>query len=606
VIPPDIKNDERDLLYQPLSRPPGERPAPMNLGLPPFTLLTIVINTCIVAITIAFLLENLNAHPTNIFKKRYSPEMFAWLHLTTAKSRPRSSGSATWSCVYALILFISLTAFQLIVNTLNRRLPKLPHGMYDLYWPQVVARVIAFVTLAACLLAILCILSRAFQGEKPNNRVLSYFLTILLTLTSLVASAILTFAPWFGGSQLLTAIQFERWGSVVEGVTPLVPLACMAFIPVVWAACQLRRGYFDRIHGLVQPYSEQETPGLAKRLQDLDAAVTKPYWIPVEFRDWILLACIVWFGGSLYFRWIRTADAPYFDAFFWTFGLIDVALIYTLHVRFMAASGLLERLLRRIAQTQLADSFKQVPPRLKSKAAGQIFAASPHPGDLNIVTRQLEDLVHRIPFKDVKLQRQSRVALRRFKKMDTCARLNKAFVNACLYPINDSLSKSCRRIIKHVVHRHYAAENAQAPDLSDNNWNIDAANFIATQTTTLIRQAFAQIQNLLIFLTIMLLLLICAVYSYPFQPRHYISFCLIGLVMWTIVSIVVTFIRLNRNEVLSNLSDTTPNHFTPDRALVRQLFVFGLIPLLSLLAFQFPEFGNVFFFWVNGMQNAFK
>ena len=33
---------------------------------------------------------------------------------------------------------------------------------------------------------------------------------------------------------------------------------------------------------------------------------------------------------------------------------------------------------------------------------------------------------------------------------------------------------------------------------------------------------------------------------------------------------------------------------------------FGCLALLSLLAFQFPEFGNVFFFWVNGMQNAFK
>lgn len=633
---PDLKSE---LLYKPIRRPEAtpvftrsvsdntmpdsvEHPrgaalANLFLGLPPLTFPSIIVNITVLVIAIAFLLENLGWKPARKLQRRYSPASVSWLRLDAIRQRPPSDLSSqyvadNWSYFYAFVLFVFLTAVQLIANTINRKVGSLPHGLYDRHWPYHAARGLAFVALGVLLFTIYCILLRWLQfSDGVLQRIRHRWSARAVIAMIIAASAFLTYGTWYSGDDLETAIKVERWGYLLDGVTPLFPLACLALIPAAWAMCQLRRRYLSKIHRLGQPFPETDRPGLATRLSELDMKLIQPWWIPTEIRDWILLVGIVWFGIGLCYRWIQTADAPYFDRQLLVLGIISLALIYTLHVRFMAASGLLERLLRRVAQTPLSESFKEVPPRLKSKAAGQIFAASPHPGDLQIVILELQALVDKSPFFKNQLQDLCSEAQRRFEALDKTHRANKTFVAKWMDSVNEPLRNSCRLIIHHLsrLTGFRTNEPAQAQDLraifnvSDRQL-VPARKFVATQVTTLIRQTFAQIQNLLIFLTLMLLLFISAVYSYPFQPQRYLSLCIMGLVFWMVGTTVITFIRLNRNEVLSNLSNTTANQFTPDRALVRQLLVFGIVPLLSLLAFQFPEIGNALFFWVDGLQRA--
>ena len=67
---------------------------------------------------------------------------------------------------------------------------------------------------------------------------------------------------------------------------------------------------------------------------------------------------------------------------------------------------------------------------------------------------------------------------------------------------------------------------------------------------------------------------------------------------------VVLIIRFNRCEVLSRLSKTTPNRFTFDRALVLPTFTFVVIPLISLLAVQFPGIGRMLFGWLEACRDS--
>lgn len=615
-----ISPEKDALMYRPIPRPSSNQPIQHDLGLPPFTLGSIIIDFIVFAFAVAFLLENLDLPQTEKLRTQCAPGIIDWLRIHP--DTRSCSSSARWWSAYGLVLILALTAFQLVTNTFNRR-TVWPDPLYHNGWAQSLA-IVAFFVLMTCLFAMCRILSDWVPILKRRWACNLCWIPRLCVL--LVLTALLTYTFRLSGNDLTKAIKLERWGRMVDGVSPLFPTACLTLIPFVWATCHLRRNYFAHIYHLEQPFCEQQTPGLAKRMQELNSKLTGAWWWPTEFREWVLIACIVWFGGSLCFRWINTADAPYFDLLCLVFGVLDVALIFFLYVRFMAACGLLERLLRRIAQTQLADSFAQIPPRLRSKAAGQVFATSPHPGDLDIVIRQLGALLPQLPFEAADLRWLYLKSQLWFRRLDCCDRAEKALVKTRMRRVNDALYVSCRIVIANLFSEGPVAaarslaqrtpvdteawgrSNSITTPIEDSeeSWKVEARKFAATQLSTLIRQAFTQIQNLLIFLTGSLLLLIFAVYSYPFQPRRYLSFCLIGLVVWIIAGIVVTFIRLNRNEVLSNLSNTTANRFTPDIALVRQLFVFGMIPLLSLLSFQFPELGNIVFFWAGGLQKAFQ
>jgi hypothetical protein len=59
------------------------------------------------------------------------------------------------------------------------------------------------------------------------------------------------------------------------------------------------------------------------------------------------------------------------------------------------------------------------------------------------------------------------------------------------------------------------------------------------------------------------------------------------------------------NPVISRLVSATPaDRRTWDSALVLKLALFGLIPLLTLFAAQFPDLGAVVLRWVEPVQKA--
>ena len=196
----------------------------------------------------------------------------------------------------------------------------------------------------------------------------------------------------FDSNPLPWVLLVERWGTISNRVSPLVPAFCLGMIPVLWAVCQLRRIYFLEIYPIESPFSADTAAaaGLTQRVTDLNRAVSRPICMPIEMRDWIFVGAVILGYGLLWHRWLNSVEGIWFDDCLWILLSIDLVLIGLLHVHFMAAAGLLERLLRRVAQSSVAPFFDKVPERLKIKAAGHIFAASPHPGDLDIVLRQLE------------------------------------------------------------------------------------------------------------------------------------------------------------------------------------------------------------------------
>jgi hypothetical protein len=137
-------------------------------------------------------------------------------------------------------------------------------------------------------------------------------------------------------------------------------------------------------------------------------------------------------------------------------------------------------------------------------------------------------------------------------------------------------------------------------------WREAAEDFIAVGIVGYIRYVLAHLRNLLGFATGASMLVLLAISSYPFQPAQLLLTMSWVAILSLVGVAVLAFVQMDRDEVLSWLSKTTPGQVVFSRELLSRLATYGLIPVLGIAAAQFPEVGRFLFFWVQPFVNALK
>jgi len=137
-------------------------------------------------------------------------------------------------------------------------------------------------------------------------------------------------------------------------------------------------------------------------------------------------------------------------------------------------------------------------------------------------------------------------------------------------------------------------------------WLRLAEDFIAIQVVAYIHRLFPLLRNGMIFFTGALLLMLAAMVIYPFQPQHFLGLLLWALMLAGIALTVLVFVQMSRDETLSRIAKTEPGKVSFDRRFVSQLIVYGVLPLLSLLAAQFPEVRGFAFSWFETILKTLK
>jgi hypothetical protein len=269
----------------------------------------------------------------------------------------------------------------------------------------------------------------------------------------------------------------------------------------------------------------------------------------------------------------------------------------------------------------MLEAFKKVPQPLASKAGAAFFSSRPHPGELERSVRLLTQLQASVPA-DSGLTDDQKKRLKQYSQdaqqllTDLMAALSiqhlRVFGQGAL--LSDVLARA-GRILAAGLTTYWSSRDVRsetpgaAPatppaEPGPRVWQADAELFIVLQFTTLIRQCFAQLRNLLTFLVATVLLLLWALNSYPFQPHRLIVIFSYALVLWCMAAALVAVVNFNRDEVLSALTRTTPNKLTLDRTLVVPVLTYVVIPLVSLAAVQFPEVSDSAFSWIGFIQRS--
>ena len=129
-------------------------------------------------------------------------------------------------------------------------------------------------------------------------------------------------------------------------------------------------------------------------------------------------------------------------------------------------------------------------------------------------------------------------------------------------------------------------------------WLDHSAEFLAVQTAAYCEWGQQILRRLALFLLLALLLTTMMLGSYPFQPQHLFKLMLVGLVAVTVVTLFIVTIEMNRDEVLSALTNSAPGRVEWNTRFVLNMVVFGAIPILTLLSSELPLLRTILVGWI--------
>jgi hypothetical protein len=131
-----------------------------------------------------------------------------------------------------------------------------------------------------------------------------------------------------------------------------------------------------------------------------------------------------------------------------------------------------------------------------------------------------------------------------------------------------------------------------------------AEEFLAIRYLSLIRAVLVNVRYLMMFVSSVFVLTIVAWNSYPFQPRQWVNEAFTGLMILLGTGIIWVFAQIHRDPILNRITNTKANELGVDFYL--RVTMFGAAPVLTWLAYQFPEVGGSILRWIQPSLEVLK
>jgi hypothetical protein len=119
-------------------------------------------------------------------------------------------------------------------------------------------------------------------------------------------------------------------------------------------------------------------------------------------------------------------------------------------------------------------------------------------------------------------------------------------------------------------------------------------DFLAVRIATFITYIRNQIGTLLAISSLCTVPIVVLMVAYPLQGSSRLIAVGLVFVLGVVCTSLSVFVQMNRDEIMSRLSGTTPGEVTVDRSFVGGLLLHGIVPLLGILATQFPSAARQF------------
>lgn len=130
-------------------------------------------------------------------------------------------------------------------------------------------------------------------------------------------------------------------------------------------------------------------------------------------------------------------------------------------------------------------------------------------------------------------------------------------------------------------------------------WIRSAEELIAVQAVHYIQWGLHHLRHLTVYVVVSLVIVTQLMASYTLRPVNVLWVMVILLVVAAVVLLVSLVIEMNRNEVLSRISGTTPGTVTWDWHFVLNLALIAVVPTITLVGSELPWLGDALFSWLD-------
>jgi hypothetical protein len=288
--------------------------------------------------------------------------------------------------------------------------------------------------------------------------------------------------------------------------------------------------------------------------------------------------------------------------------------VFACWVRFIHCWYLLQIILDRLERTMLRRAFDLLPKRFYSWAP--VWQAFGERRSYVILTRSRECLEKLLQERHDDVLDLGELRAQESREDSLFSKLNLFFeaeargslnLSTCLHKINVHLCEVAEEIVEKLLPywrengasdtlEGVHASNKNAEDHSLPEQIILAEEFVVLRFINLIRYVSLQLRNLLSFIVAGFILGVFALRSYPFLASRAIGWTLTLIFAVLGMGVVVVFAQMSKDAILSRIADTDPGKINSDFYL--RIASFGALPILTLLASQFPSIGRFLFSWI--------
>jgi len=390
---------------------------------------------------------------------------------------------------------------------------------------------------------------------------------VLLALTSAV------FVLWRAD---LGGLFYMRARTFTGGVSPLVSLGWLGAACFFWLVVELKRQWVRRRHQVAWPLEHFRDPvlgGCKARADMIDKLLqaTLPPWRSFQGLWFAALAVVVPPAFFLGTRMQPIAESR-------CYGLVFLSLTAGLAIlnamtffRFLGVWWRLSAVLRRIELTDLLPALKGVAEEMEwNPTRFGWYQAS-----FTSVKRSVDRLQRLI---------DHRVVNEPGGQRDLSDLLGHLVTAAARHGFYEELT--CRDELNHRCHRACKALARQRGVRE-----VDA--FYAVRLIAYLRHVFNQLRYSVMGAMGCDLALIVGVSTFAFQPKNFLILALWSTMVAASAGTLVVFVQMERDATLSAIGGSDAGRVTYDWAFVSKLLVYIVVPVVGLVASQFPSMGRL-------------
>ena len=452
---------------------------------------------------------------------------------------------------------------------------------------------------------------------SPNTAILASGLWIIAAATVLVWVSLVRAAAYRSGYFFA-----YRCFALTSAVAPNIPILLLAIALYYWSVMQLRRegNVEQKKKGMQRAHKQEEIPGEAL-MGNVDRAFgglfSRVVWLPAIL---FLLVCVLLFVP---WRTLRSFELERYD---WL--LVGVlATVYwataVTWMQFLWCWNEFHVFLQWLETHPIRSAFSRLPKEIPWVP----LVTNPPERALFISTRAFDCVQALEAFDGSGLKTPNRL-----QELKESIRPDAREIERLFLEIDKNRTEAIDRVKYDDLQAHLQSVALKiVADLEDTSWregdsdSLDAERekstikkkpapdeallilkeeFVAFRYLMFIRQVFRDLRNLLGFIIVGFILAVISLSSYTFQGHRWIGVASTIALLAIGTGVAVVLAGMDRDAILSRISATKPNEVGVTFYL--RLAQFGALPLLTLLASQFPALNRFLFSWVQPALESLK